>query len=68
AEVWKWVDDKIIYYYLTSDCCDQYNYLFNEKCETICAPDGGLTGKGDRQCPDFGESLKKTLVWKDERK
>ena len=47
AEIWKWEDNGIIYYYITSDCCDQYNYLYNENCEIVCAPDGGITGNGD---------------------
>ena len=55
-------------YLVTSGCCDQYNVVFDEKCQYICAPSGGLTGKGDRKCPDFIE--KATFVrtiWKDER-
>lgn len=68
AEVWKWEADGNTYFYFNSPCCDQFNYLYNNKCDTICAPDGGFTGKGDQNCPDFGKDLKKTLIWKDERK
>lgn len=68
AQVWKWQNDSKTFYYVTSDCCDQYNYLFNDSCEIICAPDGGFTGKGDQKCPEFDSNPQKTLIWKDERK
>ncbi len=68
AEVWKWEADGNTYYYFNSPCCDQYNYLYDGNCEVICVPDGGFTGKGDQKCPDFSVDLKKTLIWKDERK
>ena len=68
AKVWKWEVDGDIYYYLTSDCCDQYSYLYNENCEIVCAPDGGITGNGDGKCPVFTNKIVKTLVWEDERK
>lgn len=52
----------------SSNCCDQYNILYDENCEVICAPSGGLTGKGDGKCADFAESAKHVkLIWKDER-
>ena len=67
TQVWKWeVDDKT-YYYITADCCDQYNILYSENCDAICAPDGGLTGEGDGKCPEFNEEIVKTLVWQDNR-
>lgn len=68
AEVWEWVSDTQTYYYFTSPCCDQFNFLYNETCEKICAPDGGFTGKGDQKCPEYIKDMTKTLVWKDERK
>jgi hypothetical protein len=52
----------------SSNCCDQYNEVVDQSCNSICAPSGGITGKGDRRCLDFNE--KATLVkvvWKDER-
>lgn len=67
AQVWKWEADGQTYYYITSDCCDQYNYLYNNNCDVICAPDGGITGLGDGNCPDFTEPIEKTLIWKDNR-
>lgn len=67
AQVWKWEVDGQTYYYITSDCCDQYNNLYNNNCDVICAPDGGITGLGDQNCPDFTEPIEKTLIWKDNR-
>lgn len=67
TQVWKWEVDGETYYYITSNCCDQYNNLYNEQCELICAPDGGFTGLGDGNCPNFIGEIIKTLVWEDQR-
>jgi len=67
AKVWKWEDDQDTYYYFTSDCCDQYNYLYDNKCKLVCAPDGGFTGNGDGNCPSFQGTVVQTLVWEDPR-
>lgn len=56
-------------YYITSDCCDQFNTVYDINCNIICFPDGGITGTGDGSCPDFfNEATNKTLIWKDSRK
>ena len=68
AEVWEWNVKGQMYYYFNSPCCDQYNYLYNDACEIMCAPDGDFTRKGDQDCPDFGDSVVKKLLWKDIRK
>ncbi len=55
-------------YLISADCCDQYITLVDENCNYICAPSGGITGKGDGKCTDFNE--KATFVkqvWKDDR-
>ena len=67
AEVWEWKTGAKSYYYFTSECCDFYNYLFDDSCTEICAPDGGFAGEGDGKCPDFKEPIIKKLVWKDDR-
>jgi hypothetical protein len=67
TQVWRWEADGQIFYYITSDCCDQYNYLYSENCETICAPDGGISGEGDGNCPEFTSEIQKTLIWEDRR-
>lgn len=68
AQVWKWEVDNTVYYYITSDCCDQYNILYDITCTIVCAPDGGFTGMGDGKCPQFEGNVVKTLVWQDDRK
>jgi hypothetical protein len=55
-------------YLITANCCDQFITLVNEQCDYVCAPSGGITGKGDRKCTDFYQTAKHIkLVWKDER-
>lgn len=53
----------------TADCCDFYNVVYDAECKEICAPSGGITGKGDGMCPGFSKEAKhiKTL-WKKEEK
>ena len=53
----KWEVDDTIYYYVTSDCCDQFNYLYDPQCNEICAPDGGFSGSGDGNCPEPGKNM-----------
>jgi hypothetical protein len=54
-------------YLFSSNCCDQYNELYDANCNYICAPSGGITGKGDGQCADFSSATLVRLVWKDDR-
>ncbi len=55
-------------YLFSSNCCDQFNEVVDEACNYICAPSGGITGKGDRKCTDFAEKAEMVkVVWKDER-
>jgi hypothetical protein len=56
-------------YYVTADCCDFYNIVYDASCNYICAPNGGFTGKGDGKCPDFfKEATMVRTVWKKEEK
>ncbi|GAB2945450.1 hypothetical protein GCM10027048_08100 [Hymenobacter coalescens] len=55
-------------YYETSPCCDQYTTLYDAKGNVLCAPDGGITGRGDGRCPDFEKNrTNEQLVWLDPR-
>lgn len=38
-------------YLIMSPCCDQFNYLYTAEGVRVCAPSGGLTGRGDGRCP-----------------
>ena len=68
ATVYRYLyEDKYVYLF-SSDCCDQYNYLYDKDCNVICAPSGGYTGRGDGRCSNFKEMASdETLVWKDTR-
>ena len=68
TKIYEWKVAGDTYYYITSDCCDQFNYLYTKNCELVCAPDGGFTGMGDGNCPDFNGEIEKTLIWEDSRK
>ena len=63
-EIHRWSTKTTTYYYVVSECCDQYNYLLDETCQIVCAPDGGINGAGDGNCPYFGESFETDLIWK----
>jgi hypothetical protein len=52
-------------YLVTAPCCDFFNLVYDDSCKTICAPSGGITGRGDGRCPDF-DSVAKLVkqIWK----
>lgn len=69
AQIYEYEYNGQIVYLISSSCCDKYNTLVDKNCKIICAPSGGITGKGDGKCPDFSEKAKLVrLVWRDERK
>ena len=35
---------------VTSPCCDQFNYLYDKNGQVLCAPSGGIAGRGDGRC------------------
>lgn len=51
-------------YLFTSPCCDFYNLLYDADCRRLCAPSGGIAGRGDGKCPDFDSTAKKIKeIW-----
>jgi hypothetical protein len=55
-------------YFLPQRCCDQMSVLYRADGTVICHPDGGITGAGDRRCPDFfAQRLQEHIVWRDAR-
>jgi hypothetical protein len=53
----------------TAGCCDHFNVVYDESCKMICAPSGGITGKGDGNCTSFIAQAKYVkLVWKNDTK
>jgi len=55
-------------YYFPPRCCDIFSELYDHKGNLICHPDGGITGMGDGQCPEFFLKARLIrLVWQDPR-
>ena len=68
AEVNEYIYQGKQVFLFSADCCDQFNELFDSNCKYICAPSGGITGKGDMKCTDFFDKAQFVkLVWKDPR-
>ena len=45
-----------------------FNSVFDENCQYVCAPTGGITGQGDLKCKDFAKNANLVkVIWKDER-
>lgn len=69
AEITEYIFNNKRVFLFSADCCDFFNLLFDENCQYVCAPTGGITGQGDFKCPYFTKNAKMVkLVWKDERK
>jgi hypothetical protein len=55
-------------YYLPPRCCDVPSELYNAEGTVLCAPDGGITGRGDGRCADFfTERKNEKIIWRDKR-
>jgi hypothetical protein len=67
AELWLWRINGVNHYLITSECCDEFNYLYDEDCNIYCAPTGGPANEGNGSCELQGKKIKKTLLWKDIR-
>lgn len=49
-------------YYLSPMVADGFSQLFNINHKLICAPEGGITGKGDGQCPNFFQQANNKVI------
>ena len=66
--IWRYEYKNKIVYYVPAQCCDQFSSLFDKDGNLICAPDGGLSGRGNGGCSDFfTERKNEKLIWKDSR-
>ena len=55
-------------YYLPPAGFDDFGLVVDEHCNTVCAPDGGISGGGDGTCPEFFlQARPDGTVWTDER-
>ncbi|WP_425504293.1 DUF6970 domain-containing protein [Rhabdobacter roseus] len=69
AKIYSYTYQGSTVYYVTPRCCDIPSTLIDEKCNSLCAPDGGLGGGGDGRCSDFFASrTDQKLIWEDKRK
>ena len=67
-EVNSWLFNGRKVYLFSARCCDELVKLYDENCNYICAPSGGLTGTGDTLCKDFYQQAQHmSLIWKDDR-
>ena len=69
AEVTEYLYNEKRVFLFTADCCDFFNSVYDENCQYVCAPTGGITGQGDLKCKDFAKNANLVkVIWKDERK
>jgi hypothetical protein len=68
-EIYQYFYNGNLVYFVSAPCCDMYTTLYDENCNIICYPSGGITGEGDGRCNDFFETRSdEKLIWKDDRK
>ena len=68
AKVYQYVYNGQKVYYFPPRCCDIPSSLYDKNCNFICSPDGGISGGGDGNCPDFFSTrTDKKLIWEDKR-
>ena len=68
SSITKYTYNGQIVYFISSDCCDQYDNLLDLQGQYLCAPSGGLTGMGDGKCIDFNKKATNyEVVWQDSR-
>jgi len=66
--IWEYEFEGKTVYYIPAQCCDMFSSLYDADETYICAPDGGIDGRGDGRCPNFhSERTNERLVWKDFR-
>jgi photosystem II stability/assembly factor-like uncharacterized protein len=62
--IWRYEYKGQVVYYVSAQCCDKANILYDANGNRMCAPDGGRSGRGDGQCADFQQEGKhEQLVW-----
>ena len=66
--IWKYDYNGQVVYFVPARCCDITSVLYDAQGTLICAPDGGIAGRGDGKCSDFFEKrTNEQLIWKDNR-
>jgi hypothetical protein len=66
--VWMYKYNGQVVYFVPAHCCDITSVVYDAEGKLLCAPDGGITGKGDGRCTDFfDQRTGEQLIWKDPR-
>jgi Tol biopolymer transport system component len=66
--IWRYEWEGRTVYYIPPQCCDVFSSLYDAEGTLICAPNGGIDGRGDGRCPNFlTERTNERLVWEDIR-
>jgi hypothetical protein len=66
--VWKYEYSGQVVYFVPAHCCDITSVVYDAEGNMVCAPDGGITGKGDGKCSDFfDQRSNEQLIWQDGR-
>jgi hypothetical protein len=69
SEIWTYQVKGKPVYFIPAACCDRFSELLDAKGHLICAPDGGIDGKGDKKCKPVHKAPKQmTVVWQDARR
>jgi len=68
AKIYSYRYKEVTVFFIPQRCCDIMSTLYDENCNIICSPDGGITGNGDGQClAFFTNRTEEKLVWEDHR-
>ena len=72
AKILRYTYSRRSYYYVPPAAGDQFSALYSAVGKMICAPDGGITGRGDGKCPSFVRKMLSSrepgrVVWQDTR-
>lgn len=66
--IWRYDYQGQVVYFVPAQCCDMFSSLYDANGTVICAPDGGIDGRGDNKCADFAAQRSgETLIWQDPR-
>jgi uncharacterized protein DUF6970 len=53
-----------VYLFVPAGCPDAMYILYNENCDFVCSPSGGLSGNGDGRCLEFyNKAVNEKLIW-----
>jgi hypothetical protein len=66
--IWRYEYNGQVVYFVPAHCCDITSVVYDGDGNVLCAPDGGITGKGDGRCTDFFSGrTNEQLIWKESR-